>query len=303
MKRLLILLLVCYTLIAKGQIDPKIYPKPEKTVFKELNELKGNITQIDTFSYSLKEPRSFDIFLPKEYHSDSIYDLVLVTDNEALNLALMLEDSMNNKKINPFIIVSIHNRNKQPIDSIFGDFIFDSRSAEMIDWANFYKLDENGYPSESTDTTGMKNVDSVMLEIVSNRRQNYNSWIIDEVIAYMESNFKLTKKDNWTIGGYSNGAAYAVHLSSLYPNMFKNIIIMSYGGSRNEVDLPSNQFGLNYFLCAGIEESFHTSTLSLAKKLQIQKTNFIHKTYQTSHDHNMWDLFYRESLTKIYLSK
>ena len=48
------------------------------------------------------------------------------------------------------------------------------------------------------------------------------------MINYVNEHYNLsTNKDQWTIGGFSNGGGFAVNITQDYPNLFGNAIVLS----------------------------------------------------------------------------
>jgi hypothetical protein len=130
MKSLSLLISVFLTFQGLTQIDTTVYQVNAKWNSSRL--VKGNIRTIEWHSESLNELRKISIYEPFNFHKDSIYDIVLTTDNQCSSLASLLENDMILNKIEPLIIVGVHNRESQPIDTIFNGHEIDFRMKEML---------------------------------------------------------------------------------------------------------------------------------------------------------------------------
>ena len=282
MKILSLLISVFFISFGHAQIDTTVY-KVDIT-WESSQSVKGNIRTIQWNSKTLNEQRKISIYEPVNFHKDSLYDVVITTDNQCASLANLLEDEMILNRIKPLIIVGVHNRESQAIDTIFHKYEIDFRMKEMLGDIWLSKNSE------------LKN-DSTILSLTNNRHENFKKWISIEISNFLESHYSTNTKENWTIGGFSNGGSFVTSLIESYPNSFRNVICMSPGEVSTSLSSDKNTF----FICAGNEElSFHSTSLHLAKTLEKKGVQFEHRTYSCGHSYNMWLSYYLYCLRKIY---
>lgn len=265
-----------------SQIDTNIYQVD--TSLELSSPLKGNIRTIEWISESLNELRKISIYEPIHFNKDSTYDLVILTDNMCLEVASILEMEMIEHRMRPILIVGIHNREKQPIDSILKGYDIDFRMKEMIGdmWL--------------TPNMPIRNDSSASL-LFKNRHQNYMNWVSKEVIEYLETIYHLSSQKHWTLGGFSNGGFVVLKINSSIPGSFGNIISMSPA----MIDFELTKTESRYFLCAGTEEPYYyAKSLEIAEFFQKHNMEFEHRTYLSGHNRNMWRNYYFDCLTKIY---
>jgi predicted esterase len=135
------------------------------------------------------------------------------------------------------------------------------------------------------------------LSLTNNRHENFKKWISIEIADFLESHYNLKPKEDWTIGGFSNGGAFVTSLIESSPNSFRNIICMSPG----TVSTRFHSDKYIFYICAGKEElSFYSTSLYLARTLEKKGVEFEHRTYSCGHDYNMWLSYYIYCLRKIY---
>src|SRR5690554_7911105 len=101
MKYITFLIFLLLSLISLGQIDSKVYSVD--TSFLKTKNLKGSLKKLEWESQTMDEIRSITIYEPFEFHKDSTYDVVMVTDNQAERVANAMENKMINQEIKPFI--------------------------------------------------------------------------------------------------------------------------------------------------------------------------------------------------------
>lgn len=283
MKYIFVLLLAVGSRYSYSQIDTMVYEVTEK--YHDDYALEGLIRKVEWYSSSFQELRSISIYEPPTFQKNTTYSVVIVTDGVAKHIAQGIEKGCRSGRIEPFLIIGIHNREPQPVDSILTGFNIDFRSREMLGdiW-----LTENIEAKE----------DSAIVKLVENRVPKYCNWIIDEVSDFIIDHYNVTAKSKWTIGGFSNGGNIVLKLSTMYPESFGNVISMSTAGWQT-FNFENTQS--NYFLCAGIEETnIHSRSIKIAEK--IKKTGLIveHKSFQAGHDFDMWYTYYLDCLTRIY---
>jgi len=250
--------------------------------------LKGIIKTIEWHSNYLDELRKISIFEPVGFHKDSVYDLIVTTDDQCYAIAQILQDSIIKSTIKPVLIIGIHDREAKPVDTILKGYEFSFRAREMI--GAEYWTKENFELHR----------DSAVLKLIRGRNEKYKKWVALEVIDFLKLNYNLSDNANWTLGGFSNGGAVVANICCSYPGVFANIISMSPCGSDfDEFDFSKTQS--KFYVCAGlIEWPIYLRSLKLAKLLSKNNVSFKHKTYFKGHSYAMWMKFYKITLIEIY---
>ena len=287
MKLLAILLL--FPIFLYSQKENKIQ-LPDTNKLGKVEELKGKLKTIELNSGNLKEPRKITIYEPPYYSKDSTYGVVLLTDNFAPKIANYIEYLILNNKIEPIILVGIHNRDPQPIDSLFKHYFYDFRTEEML---------KNRV--EFTSEKALKAYsDKIFSNLIKDRYNRFSKFITSEIISFLNKKYSLNQSTTkWTIGGFSNGGAFVYGLSTDYPGLFGNTIVMSPAGF-NGYNIEQAKGA--YFLCAGTlePESFMQNSLEYLPIFKEKNINYIHKSYKEDHNSNMWITFCVESISRIY---
>ena len=288
MKKLLTYLLFISSITVYSQIDNDTF-QVKMTIQKD-STLNGIIRTIEWHSEYLDEPRKISIFEPIGFRKDSVYDLIVTTDNQCKSIAKMLQDRIIKSTIKPVLIVGIHNRETQPIDTILKGYKVNFRSKEMIG--------RHGVESWTGKNYELRN-DSVAVKLIQGRLEKYIKWVALEVVDFLRSQYILSDNDYWTLGGFSNGGAVVADICSSYPNVFGNIISMSPGGGGYDFDFSKTQS--KFYICAGIIEwGFYKNSIELKKLLSKNNVCYTHKTFFAGHSYNMWLKFYEEILIEIY---
>jgi enterochelin esterase-like enzyme len=288
MKKIIFLFSIFTSGVLHGQIDTTIYPV--KTNLYQTNTIKGSLKTLEWKSEAMQEMRKITIYEPFGFHKDSTYNVVIVTDNQCEALAYVLEKKMINKKMYPILIVGIHNREPQEVDTIFGSNKVDFRTSEML-----------GYKFLSSNEVDFSNPNIVMN--LSNRMISFRKFIVNEISNYLIDHYNVNDRSNWTLGGFSNGGAFAVDVTTTFPESFGYVIAMSpAGGVMNKgYDFDYSKTKSKYFICAGVDEKgFHKNSIELAKNLLKNNIEFEHKSFKSGHEYNMWLTYYAECLSKIY---
>src|SRR5690554_7997960 len=110
---------------------------------------------------------------------------------------------MINQEIKPFIIVGINNREPQAIDTIFGSSKIDFRTTEML-----------GYMFLSSEDVDFS-IPNIVMNL-SNRKISFRKFIVDEVSSYLIDHYNLKERNSWTLGGFSNGGAFVVDVTTTF---------------------------------------------------------------------------------------
>lgn len=289
MKKITFLIFQFFILASlSAQIDTNLHQV--KTDLYQTNTISGSLKTIEWHSKSMGELRTITIYEPVDFHKDSIYDVVIATDNAAEALANALEPKMLSKAIQPLLIIGVNNRKPQKIDSIFEGKSIDFRSAEML--GNKYLF-----------TDEINFTDTNQANLVSNRVPKFQDFIVNEISNYVIDHYNVKEKNKWTLGGFSNGGFAVAMIGIKFPESFGYIISMSpAGGKENRnYDFDYSKSKLKFFICSGIdEESYYKRSIHFAQTLKENKIDFEHKTYKARHDYNMWLTYYVDVLSRIY---
>lgn len=258
------------------------------TVFHLNKKLNGTIDTHHLESEILNETRAISIYRPPNYSPARSYGLFVIMDGDCANLAGAVETLIESKQIEPIIIVGIHLREAEMSDS--------KEVISMADFRNFEYL-------KAFQNLESKYEGTSEWEIMQNRYNRFTDFIKNEVIPFTKSTNNITSDHTkWTIGGYSNGGSFVLSFSAENPNIFMNIIGMSPGF--NELDsgceLPENSKSF-YYLCGGTDEKpYLESTQLMLPRLKNKNIAYVHHTYNSGHNWQMWHTFYRYSLLEIY---
>lgn len=255
----------------------------------EVESLEGEVFPIEMESTILKEYRRVDVYLPPNYHKDSLYGFLLTTDLDVAYLAPKVEYLIKNKAIEPICIVSVLSGSPDHVEQIFKNNNISFRDLEYLKFG--YDL----IPNEDF------LYDPLLFEIGRERYVNFSSFIIIELIPYLQGLFSITPdKNRWSIGGTSNGGAFVFGFTSDNPDIFKFAIAISPAhGSISGYNFQNSS--CNYFIAAGNrEEPFLYESLRYIPNMEKNGIQFLHKTYNSGHDYTMWLTFYIDSIKKIY---
>jgi enterochelin esterase-like enzyme len=257
------------------------------TIFYINKILDGKIYDIELKSQILNEIRSITIYEPPKYNKNISYGVLFVTDGICKTISGDIENLINNKIIEPIIIVGINHREIQKIDSVFGSVKIDFRRLE-------YLKGDKKYDGVFKDINAIK--------LIEERYEKFSKFLSNEVIEYVKSHYTI-KKDikYWTLGGYSNGGSFVLSFSCDFPDIFGNTIIMSPGFNDRDNKSDISKSTSSYFICAGINEpSFLKPSIEFLPRLNENNLSFVHKTYNSGHDWKMWWTFYIDSIKFIF---
>lgn len=281
------------------------------TEFDQVEKLTGKIIHSEWESTFLNESRSITTYLPPNYNQELEYGVLFVTDNSTIPLAPCVEYLITKNEIEPIIIVGINLREPQPIDSIFGDYLFDFRNMEFFADGGIFvqkKFDQKSLEKDQPrnaefisdfDDNPELLIELGFAEIVSNRYVRFTSYIIHEVIPFVKKNYSVTQNvADWTLGGFSSGGAFVYNFTSDFPNLFGNAIVMSPAGPFDEYDFSNSTS--RYFLAAGDQEMFLKESLNYIPEFEKLGIWFTHKTYDAGHDWQMWMTYYLDCIKYIY---
>lgn len=259
------------------------------TVFKEVDSLKGNITEINYHSDFLNEDRVVSIYKPVNFNQNFNYGVLFVTDGILKSIAPKIEYLIDSNKIDPIIIVSINNRLTQPVDTIFKNNMVDFRALE------FFKK-----PMLLSSTYELTK-DSYINPIITDRYYRFSLFISEEVIPDIKSKYPLAQNEKkWSIGGFSNGGAFVYGFTS-ERNLFGNAIVMSPAGFGMDFSYDFSKTEATYYIAAGLhEDGFLKESVNYLQEMDDLKITYKHYTYDSGHDWNMWLTFYLTTIEEIY---
>jgi len=287
MKLLTILLLLPFLIFSQKDEEIKIV---DTNKLGKVTNLTGKLKTIELYSTILKEPRKITLYEPPYYSKDSTYGVVFLTDNFAPDIANYIEFLILNHKIKPIILVGIHNREPQPIDTLFKDYLYDFRMEEML--KNSVRFTSEKALKAYSDET--------FTNLIKDRYNRFSNFVSKEVTAFLKKNYTLNQSNTtWTIGGFSNGGAFVYGFTTDHPGIFGNSIVMSPAGFNG---YNIEQAKGNYYLCAGTlePESFMQNSLEYLPDFNKNNIFFVHKSYKEDHNSNMWITFCVESISRIY---
>lgn len=303
--------LPCESFTFNGINSEVLYPYSS---FDRVEFLKGKIIDVELKSVHLDESRKITIYEPPNYDSSLSYGVLFLTDGEgAAGIAREFEYLITEKKMEPIIIVGIHNRDMAYENTVFGDYVYDFRNLEFMkdetldrmtkqQWLDSKNGKSVSYMIKNIEEAEDLTQDTVVLKIISNRYTRLCSFINDEVITYIKDRYSITDdRSKWTLGGFSSGGAFVFSYSCDH-NFFENIIVMSPAGPGDTYNFSNSTS--NYFVAAGNKEGYFFDQsqqyLPIFDSLQIP---YIHQTFDAGHEWDMWLTFYLQSCEKIYCAK
>lgn len=281
---------------------------------KKNNSLKGklDIIKIPYEEFLVSEKRTVRIYLPKSYRKNdsTTYDVIYMFDGQNL-FDVQTATYYKEWKIDE-TISELENENIKPSIVVGIDSSKDRLSEYLPRFSNI-AIGNLAYKGDIT-----------------------LSFLIDKVIPYVESHYKVKKTRNFrSIGGSSMGGLMALYASILYPNKFRYIYafscafpIFKYGltetppsknGLNNDdaltyvIDKLTDSKHLNKFkiaLCAGGKgiEKYYTKYPNLLKKGLVNKNYnpedilvYIDKNYE--HDEYQWADFFKKAYKEFKLDE
>lgn len=259
------------------------------TVFKEVDSLKGNIIEMNYHSDFLNENRVVSIYEPVNFNQNFNYGVLFVTDGILKSIAPKIEYLIDSNRIDPIIIVSINNRSKQPVDTVFKNKVVDFRALE------FFKK-----PMLLSSTYELTK-DSLINPIITDRYNRFSLFISEEVIPDIKSKYPLAQNEKkWSIGGFSNGGAFVYGFTS-ENNHFGNAIVMSPAGFGMDFSYDFSKTEATYHIAAGLQEDgFLRESVNYLQEMDDLNITYKHYTYDSGHDWNMWLTFYLTTIEEIY---
>lgn len=282
--------------------------------FDRVESLKGKVIEAELNSVHLDESRKITIYQPPNYDSTLAYGVLFLTDGEGTaGIVREFEHLITEKKMEPIIIVGIHNREITYKNTVFGDYVYDFRNLEFMKDETLDRMTKQKWlDSRSGKSVSylIKNIeeaedlakDTVVLKIISNRYTRFCSFINEEVITYVKDRYSISDdRSKWTLGGLSSGGGFVFSYSCDY-HFFENIIVMSPAGPGDKYDFSKSTS--NYFVAAGKQERyFLEESLRYLPSFDSLQIPYIHQTFDAGHEWDMWLTFYLQSCEKIYCPK
>lgn len=285
--------------------DETIYDKPDS--YEQVDTLHGHILDTTVYSSILNESRRISIYSPPGLEPEKSYGLLLVTDDIGNLLPYFIEPLIKSKTIEPIFIVGVYNRSEQPIDSIFGETVFDFRNMEMMKEETVFSF----VPEEQSQTTKKKFPrylteevsayveDSILHDILEHRYDRFSSFINLEILPFLTAKYPISNElKQRTIGGISSGGAFVFSYTCDFPETFGNAIVMSPAGPGDRYDFSGSDY--TYYIVAGNNEVFHKESIKHLNDFDSLHINYYHRTYDAGHEAWMWLDFYLAAVKTIY---
>lgn len=255
------------------------------TNLAKVDTLQGTVENVSWKSKFLHEERSITVYQPPAYHQGNAYGVLVVTDGLAAYLAPYVELLIRSGKISPILVVGLNPRQPQTKDSLLTPYGIDFRSLE--------------YHKDTEIVSLIPIPESLITPDIKNRYNRFALYVRDEVKSYIYEHYSVSEnRDQWTIGGYSNGGGFATLITQDYPELFGNAIVLSIA----ILTLPYNftEQSPRYYFAAGNREDFLGASLYFAEELEKKKLPFVHYTYEAGHDFPMWMDAYLRMISMIY---
>jgi predicted alpha/beta superfamily hydrolase len=225
-------------------------------------------TEFRTFhSEKMKQDLNIYIRLPWNYHTDStiIYPVMYLTDaNRAFPFVADILNVLTypNTDVSDIVLVGIGYKIRN-----------------MADWAAWRTRDLTPTNNKGTDNyweTLLAKMISQHYKVKSGGASKFLEFIVDELIPFIESNYRVSHSDRG-LGGYSYGGLFTLYALFTYPETFNRYFAgsPSIGHDNSSIYKYENEFALshknanaNIFMTAG---SMEDSTIILNIKKMIKK--------------------------------
>ncbi len=133
------------------------------------------------------------------------------------------------------------------------------------------------------------------------RYQRHQRFFIDELLPYIEANYPVSslRKDR-TIGGYSNGAVWALTTAERYPALFGGALAMS-AGAKSAADGAARLKTVRVFAGAGVfEPSFYDRTSRAVAVAQAAGGEARFREVVGGHAQSTWDLIFADGYRWLF---
>jgi len=177
----------------------------------------GTITRIENFQSQYIAPRNVDVWLPAEYTPSKKYNVVYMHDGQMLFDSTMtwnkkewqvdevFSQLINEKKIEPCIVVAIWNNGSDRISEYFPNKIFDQLEA-----------------------TTKKKISDKYCNGKSANGDNYLKFVVKELKPYIDKTYSVKDdKDHTFMIGSSMGSLISVYAICEYPGVFGGAACLS----------------------------------------------------------------------------
>lgn len=229
------------------------------------------------FSKSLNEERFLTIYLPDGYNnSDSLkYPVIYTTDGQLItdSYRKLLDSLVANKLVKPFILIGSHS-NETP-------------AGKGTELRNYDYL-----PG-----------DPKIKSLYSNRFADHMQFFTNELVAYAETNYAVSKKPKErAFYGVSNGADFGVSLALAHPDQFKNFVLLSVFQGTKESFNWKKRDGLYFYLGYGLKEPSNVSKeiVRMEKYLVKNQVPQTVVTWNGGHERSFWEQTFVKSILRIF---
>jgi enterochelin esterase-like enzyme len=133
------------------------------------------------------------------------------------------------------------------------------------------------------------------------RYQRHQRFVIEELIPYIEANYPVsTARKERAIGGYSNGAVWALTTAARHPELFGGALVMS-AGAKSAVDGAARLKTVRVFAGAGVfEPNFHDRTSRAVAVAQVAGGEARFREVVGGHAQSTWDLIFGDGYRWLF---
>lgn len=133
------------------------------------------------------------------------------------------------------------------------------------------------------------------------RYQRHQRFVIEELIPYIEAHYPVSSaRADRMIGGYSNGAVWALTTAENYPAVFGGVLAMS-AGAKSAANEATQLKTVRVFAGSGIfEPSFHDRTLLTVKTAQAAGGQAFFRDVVGGHAQSTWDLIFADGYRWLF---
>lgn len=257
-----------------------------KTTSKLISSNESVFYTDSIYSKSLNEVRKHYVYLPKGFDNQKQYPIIYATDGgcELTEKKHDLDSLIENKLIRPCIFIASYSNDK----------IADSTSMTLgngqkvkLSFRNFEYVKEQ-YISDS---------------LLKNRFINHMSYFSEELIPYVEKQFKQSPtKENRFFYGVSNGAGFGLNLLSEKPELIGTYLCFSpFGTNPEDINWNSKITYPNLYFTYGSNEPKFLSENAEIIKEKYSKSNskiFICE-FTGGHNDKFWSIDFNKYLTIV----
>lgn len=249
--------------------------------------LQGSIRIHTWYSPALQEERSLFVYLPPGYDSSKSYPVVLVMDSFCERLARVIEPLILADSIQPVIIASVGYKPMNSYDSVSLNYKIEYRNNEYLDIDHVF--------------SGIPIPEGKMPEQAKDRYDKFTRYFETVIDSFLTEKYHFDTSNVNTIGGYSNGADFALTFTYSHRETFQNAIILSAGMARLPDSAYVDEISTCFYIASGAyEEGFNQKCKALAAYFGENDIPYKEKTYDHGHTVTMWKIAFEEYLMMIY---